>query len=283
MKIWIYLEGRQQGPFQLEELKDLPVTEETKVWFAGLPKWYPAGVIPELKSYVRRAGAKEGSDAADTDNVAEEGEAIREVWDDAEEAESEKAEKPTVIIDAVLKNAADAGDAQKTEEPAETEVPEAAERAEMAQGADEACSHNGNAESYGSQESGFIPAPPPFTQNTGEGMFYPGMNVEGPQMPLPFAGNCPYEGPAMYPTGNESEGAPLEGCPPNRLIWAILSTVILCSPISLIGIFTAVKVNSAWRDGNYPEAKKYSDLTGWLIIVSWALGWLPGLMLMAML
>lgn len=49
MKIWIYLEGRQQGPFELEELLDMPVTEETKVWFAGLPKWYPAGTLPELR------------------------------------------------------------------------------------------------------------------------------------------------------------------------------------------------------------------------------------------
>lgn len=50
MKIWIYLDGRQQGPYSLEELRSLPVTEDTKVWFDGLPKWLPAGSLEELRS-----------------------------------------------------------------------------------------------------------------------------------------------------------------------------------------------------------------------------------------
>lgn len=49
MKIWIYVDGRQQGPFELEELLDKPVTESTKVWYEGLPKWYPAGYLEELR------------------------------------------------------------------------------------------------------------------------------------------------------------------------------------------------------------------------------------------
>ena len=49
MKIWIYVDGRQQGPFELEGLLDKPVTESTKVWFEGLPKWYPAGYLDELR------------------------------------------------------------------------------------------------------------------------------------------------------------------------------------------------------------------------------------------
>lgn len=49
MKIWIYLDGQQQGPFTMEELLDKPVDENTKVWFEGLPKWYPAGTLEQLK------------------------------------------------------------------------------------------------------------------------------------------------------------------------------------------------------------------------------------------
>lgn len=48
MKIWIYKDDAQQGPFLPEELPGLGITPETKVWFAGLPKWYPAGTVPEL-------------------------------------------------------------------------------------------------------------------------------------------------------------------------------------------------------------------------------------------
>lgn len=49
MKIWVYLDGRQQGPFELEQLFDMPVDENTKVWFDGLPRWCAAGEIEELR------------------------------------------------------------------------------------------------------------------------------------------------------------------------------------------------------------------------------------------
>lgn len=49
MKIWIFLNGTQQGPFEMEELLDMPVTENTKVWFECLPKWYPAGSLAEMR------------------------------------------------------------------------------------------------------------------------------------------------------------------------------------------------------------------------------------------
>lgn len=49
MKIWIYLNGQQEGPYTLEELADKPIDENTKVWFEGLPKWYPAGALAELR------------------------------------------------------------------------------------------------------------------------------------------------------------------------------------------------------------------------------------------
>ena len=32
MKIWIYVDGRQEGPYELEQLLDKPVTPDTKVW-----------------------------------------------------------------------------------------------------------------------------------------------------------------------------------------------------------------------------------------------------------
>lgn len=49
MKIWIYIDGRQEGPYSMEELLDKPVDENTKVWFEGLAKWYPAGALAEMR------------------------------------------------------------------------------------------------------------------------------------------------------------------------------------------------------------------------------------------
>ena len=49
MKIWVYLDGRQQGPFEINELLDMPVDENTKVWHEGLPRWCAAGEVPALR------------------------------------------------------------------------------------------------------------------------------------------------------------------------------------------------------------------------------------------
>lgn len=42
MKIWIYLNGMQQGPYSLDELSAMGVAPSTPVWYEGLPQWMPA-------------------------------------------------------------------------------------------------------------------------------------------------------------------------------------------------------------------------------------------------
>jgi len=60
MKIWVYLNGIQQGPYNLDELLDLPVTASTPVWYEGLPQWMPAQEAPVTASLFAAArGAAE--------------------------------------------------------------------------------------------------------------------------------------------------------------------------------------------------------------------------------
>lgn len=47
MKIWVYLNGIQQGPYTIEEISRLPLTPSTPVWHEGLPQWMPANEAPE--------------------------------------------------------------------------------------------------------------------------------------------------------------------------------------------------------------------------------------------
>ena len=46
MKIWVHLNGQQQGPYEFEQLKSLPITPQTPVWYDGLAQWTVAGVAP---------------------------------------------------------------------------------------------------------------------------------------------------------------------------------------------------------------------------------------------
>lgn len=84
MKIWVYIDGRQQGPFEMDELRRMEgFDKNTKVWFEGLPKWYPAGSLEQLSTLFDamtdteaaelQAEAAEGCDMATDD---EEGMAV---------------------------------------------------------------------------------------------------------------------------------------------------------------------------------------------------------------
>lgn len=48
MKIWIYADGRQQGPFTPGELAEMKIRPETPVWYEGAESWKPAFRCQEL-------------------------------------------------------------------------------------------------------------------------------------------------------------------------------------------------------------------------------------------
>lgn len=50
MKIWVYLNDTQQGPYTLEELSNIPITASTPVWYDGLSQWLPASEAPATAS-----------------------------------------------------------------------------------------------------------------------------------------------------------------------------------------------------------------------------------------
>lgn len=50
MKIWVYLNGIQQGPYTFDELSQLQITPSTPVWYEGLSQWLPASEAPATAS-----------------------------------------------------------------------------------------------------------------------------------------------------------------------------------------------------------------------------------------
>ncbi len=49
MKVWIYLDNRQQGPFELEDLVNKSgLTPDTLAWYEGLPKWQRIADLPQV-------------------------------------------------------------------------------------------------------------------------------------------------------------------------------------------------------------------------------------------
>lgn len=47
-KFYIHKDNQQQGPFSIEELKNLKISRETMIWFEGADNWRKANEIEEL-------------------------------------------------------------------------------------------------------------------------------------------------------------------------------------------------------------------------------------------
>lgn len=179
MKVWIYLDGTQQGPFEMEDLKSKPgFDENTRVWFEGLPKWYPAGSLEQLKPLFE-------SSECDVNNVEEH--------------------------DAVAP---------------ETPAPQLSEPAKQAE-----------------------PSVDPYA---------PGRMYRRPAQP----------------------GVP---CPPTYIGWSVFLLICCCSPVSLAALAASICVSTFYGHGNIDKAKKASEWAAWLVMISFALGMIPMMIVSALM
>ncbi len=48
MNYWVVIDRQKFGPLTLEEVRSMPVREESYVWHSGLPSWVRAKDVPEL-------------------------------------------------------------------------------------------------------------------------------------------------------------------------------------------------------------------------------------------
>ena len=64
------------------------------------------------------------------------------------------------------------------------------------------------------------------------------------------------------------EQAPRPECPPTNLVAAIVCTLLCCTPFGVAGIVCAVLTQNHYNAGNYEEARKYSQWSDWMCILS---------------
>lgn len=190
MKVWVFLDGRQQGPFDDKELTSLPgFSENTKVWFEGLPKWCIAGSLTQLQHLFAPTS-------------------------------EENVDKDIETVETV----------EITEETPDTGMPE-----------------------QPVQET--PPERPAFFQNTAQTFFRPAFN--------------------------QAQAYPTEPCPPTYVGWSIFLFLCCCSPVSAAALAASICVAEFHRKGKLDKARKASEITVWLIMISIALGMLPVMLMSA--
>lgn len=61
---------------------------------------------------------------------------------------------------------------------------------------------------------------------------------------------------------------PQPECPPTNLVWAIIATVLCCTPMGIVAIWQSVKVNRLYNEGNYKGAEHASEVSAWWCIAT---------------
>ena len=80
--------------------------------------------------------------------------------------------------------------------------------------------------------------------------------------PPPYIEQPQVTAPTMH------EQTPRPECPPTNLVAAIVCTLLCCTPFGVAGIVCAVLTQNHYNAGNYEKARKYSQWSDWMCILS---------------
>lgn len=81
--------------------------------------------------------------------------------------------------------------------------------------------------------------------------------ISGPKVPQPPAYQPVLPTPSVFPQEIQ-QPVPSQPCPPNYLVWAIIATVLCCTPLGIVAIVYSAGVSSAYHSGDLETAMRRS-------------------------
>ena len=219
MQYWIIKDGESKGPFTLEELQAMGISQTTKIWCKGMDNWTKAGE----------------TDIADV--------LFAHVVDEREERSAESAEAPE----------SEELSAESAETPENEE--RSAESAEASESEERSAESAEASEQPRMTPPPYNPAlysQPPYTPQQ------PPMPGYRPQPSPQQIYNDGYrrgleDGKKLDADTDTSK------CPPSNMVWAVLATVFCCMPAGIVSIVYASRVSGLYHKGDFVGAKRASD------------------------
>lgn len=219
MQYWIIKDGESKGPFTLEELQAMGISQTTKIWCKGMDNWTKAGetdIADVLFAHVVDESEERSAESAEAP--------------ESEELSAESAEAPESE-----ERSTDSGEAPENEERS-AESGEAPEQPRMT-------------------PPPYNPAPysqPPYMPQQ------PPMPGYRPQPSPQQIYNDGYrrgleDGKKLDADTDTSK------CPPSNMVWAVLATVFCCMPAGIVSIVYASRVSGLYHKGDFVGAKRASD------------------------
>ena len=219
MQYWIIKDGESKGPFTLEELQAMGISQTTKIWCKGMDNWTKAGETDIADALFAHVVDESEERSAESGEASE-----------SEELSAESAEAPESG-----ELSAESGEAPESEELS-AESAEAPEQPRMT-------------------PPPYNPAlysQPPYTPQQ------PPMPGYRPQPSPQQIYNDGYrrgleDGKKLDADTDTSK------CPPSNMVWAVLATVFCCMPAGIVSIVYASRVSGLYHKGDFVGAKRASD------------------------
>ena len=219
MQYWIIKDGESKGPFTLEELQAMGISQTTKIWCKGMDNWTKAGetdIADVLFAHVVDESEERSAESAEApeneDRSAESAEASESEERSAESAEALESEELS------------AESAEASEQPRMTPPPY-------------------NPALY--SQPPYMPQQPPM----------PGYRPQpSPQQIYNDGYRRGLEDGKKLDADTDTSK-----CPPSNMVWAVLATVFCCMPAGIVSIVYASRVSGLYHKGDFVGAKRASD------------------------
>ena len=219
MQYWIIKDGESKGPFTLEELQAMGISQTTKIWCKGMDNWTKAGetdIADALFAHVVDESEERSADSAEApeseERSAESAEAPESEEQSAESAEASESEEQS------------AESAEAPEQPRMTPPPY-------------------NPALY--SQPPYMPQQPPM----------PGYRPQpSPQQIYNDGYRRGLEDGKKLDADTDTSK-----CPPSNMVWAVLATVFCCMPAGIVSIVYASRVSGLYHKGDFVGAKRASD------------------------
>lgn len=273
MDVFIYRNGVQTGPYDLDDLEAQNITAEDYVWCKGMTDWVRADEA-EITSHLFAAPTPEpdpseltaepsddsdssdGSDDSDSSDTSD----TSATSDDSESSETPApSEAPAPSVETELSEIAEMPEAPEVVPPANEELPPPVEQYQPPQPQ----APQPQAPQYQAPQ----PQAPQYQAPQYQAPQYPQYpQPQYPQYQAPQYQQPQYQAP-QYPQPQYQAPQPLPEpmppCPSNYLWLSIVTLLCCCLPGGIVSLVYALKVNSRYGAGDYEGAKSASNSALW--------------------
>ena len=219
MQYWIIKDGESKGPFTLEELQAMGISQTTKIWCKGMDNWTKAGETDIADVLFAHVVDESEERSAESGEASESEERSAE---SAEAPESEELSAESAVVPESEERSAESAEA--LEQPRMTPPPY-------------------NPALY--SQPPYMPQQPPM----------PGYRPQpSPQQIYNDGYRRGLEDGKKLDADTDTSK-----CPPSNMVWAVLATVFCCMPAGIVSIVYASRVSGLYHKGDFVGAKRASD------------------------